>query len=340
MDTKVCSKCGRELEINMFRENKKMKDGYRSECGMCEKDYTKKYREQNKIGIKQKREEAKDYSKKYREENKEKAKDYSKKYREENKEKKKKNDKKYYENNKQHCAELMKQYRTDNKDKLVEIKKLYYEDNKQHFTELSKQYRIDNKDKLVKIYKIYYEDNKTVINKKNKKYRENNKESIAKNKRQYAQDNKESIAKYMCQYGKKYTEKNKEKISIRMSNYNKQNRDIKNIATQRYRAKRKGLAHTFNTKQWESAKLYFNNSCAYCGKELPLAREHFIAQSKNGEYTVNNIIPSCGSCNSSKLNRDFFVWYPKYRYYSKKREKAILEFLNYKNGNQQITLII
>lgn len=110
------------------------------------------------------------------------------------------------------------------------------------------------------------------------------------------------------------------------------------IRNQKRIAKKRSLPFALVTKQWEQIKLYFNNTCCYCDKPLSLAQEHFIPLNKGGEYTTNNIIPSCLSCNSSKNDKDFFTWYPKYEHYSKKREKKILEFLNYKNGIQQLAL--
>ena len=112
------------------------------------------------------------------------------------------------------------------------------------------------------------------------------------------------------------------------------------MRNQRRMALKRKLSSTLTLAQWENMKMHFNNKCAYCGKELPLAQEHFLALTKGGEYTVNNIIPSCKTCNSSKCNKDFFTWYPKYKYFSKKREKIILKFLNYKNEIQQLTFTI
>mgnify|MGYP003489420683 CR=1 FL=1 len=86
----------------------------------------------------------------------------------------------------------------------------------------------------------------------------------------------------------------------------------------------------------KNIKLEFNNKCAYCGKEKPLSQEHFVALSKGGEFTINNIIPSCQNCNSSKRATDFFEWYPKFKHYSKKREQIILKFLNYNNTKEYV----
>lgn len=80
-------------------------------------------------------------------------------------------------------------------------------------------------------------------------------------------------------------------------------------------------------------------ACTKCGRDLPLSQDHFIPLSKGGEYTLNNIIPACVHCNSSKHIQSFFEWYPKYKYYSSNREKKILIFLGFKNGNQQLKII-
>jgi hypothetical protein len=80
--------------------------------------------------------------------------------------------------------------------------------------------------------------------------------------------------------------------------------------------------------------------CKQCGKEEKLTQDHFKALSNNGEYTKNNIIPACINCNSSKNDADFFAWYPKQSFYSKKQELKILKYLNYdpKTKYQQLAI--
>ena len=62
---------------------------------------------------------------------------------------------------------------------------------------------------------------------------------------------------------------------------------------------------------------------------MPLEQEHFIPLSKGGGYSMGNIIPACRACNASKSDKDFFEWYPEYKYYSEERENKILDFLGY-----------
>jgi len=109
---------------------------------------------------------------------------------------------------------------------------------------------------------------------------------------------------------------------------------------QRRRALKNNLPATFTKKEWQECKKYFNNSCAYCGKLAPrLHQEHYIPLSKGGEYSKNNIVTACITCNSSK--RDYMPddWYPKQPFYSPEREQKILDYLGYKDGIQQISIL-
>ena len=128
-----------------------------------------------------------------------------------------------------------------------------------------------------------------------------------------------------------------------VANYNHawgiNNRDKCNMLSEKRRTMKELLPASFTKQQWDDTKLFFNNKCAYCGKELPLSQDHFIALSKGGEYTINNIVPVCHSCNSRKNNLDFFKWFPKQSFYSKKREQKILKYLNYKDDVHQLRIL-
>lgn len=140
--------------------------------------------------------------------------------------------------------------------------------------------------------------------------------------------------------------KEKEKIIINdRVRYRKQNRKwyinhpkYYSMSWQKRRARKLLLPDTLTLKQWKQVKECFNNKCAYCGTELPLTKEHFVPLNKGGEYTINNIIPVCLSCNSSKKDKDFFSWYPVQSFYSKTRERKILKYLGYKNNKQQLKI--
>ena len=138
---KVCSKCKQEKPFEGFSKERARKDGLRSQC----KDCVKQYREQNKESIKER-------NKQYYEQNKESISEYQKQYYEQNKESIRERNKQHYEQNKESIRERNKQYR---------------EQNKESIRERNKQHREQNKESI----KQYYEQNKERIKERNKQYR-------------------------------------------------------------------------------------------------------------------------------------------------------------------------
>lgn len=171
----------------------------------------------------------------------------------------------------------------------------------------------------------------------NKKYRRAKKEKLVQYDKLYFQMNKETILARQKKYHKTHPAINKEKTAERNRKWASKNLEKIRIKHQKRRANKKFLHSTLTLEQWEIIKNHFNGKCAYCGKATKLTQDHFIALKMGGEYTPNNIVPSCVSCNSSKQTKSFFDWYPNFKCYSKKREKAVLEFLNYDSfGYQQL----
>ena len=183
--------------------------------------------------------------------------------------------------------------------------------------------------------KTYYQENREKIDKRKALHREGNKEIYINYSRQFYIKNKINIT--ICK--KKYYVDNKKEIDKRQKHYAKNHLEELRIYNQKRKASIKNLPHTLTKEQWLNIKLVFNNNCCYCGKRVPLEQDHFFPLSKNGEYTLNNIIPSCKSCNCSKHDSEFINWYPTYKFYSKKREAKILKFLGYSDQNQQLRII-
>jgi hypothetical protein len=124
--TKICTKCGKELNLNNFQKEKSGKYGFASQCKICKKIYANEYRAKNRDKINEK-------SRIYSIKNKEKNKEYNKKYK-----------KKYYEDNKEEIKEKRKVYYKNNKDKFI----AYYNENKKridynHFIYKKNRYNTD-----------------------------------------------------------------------------------------------------------------------------------------------------------------------------------------------------
>jgi 5-methylcytosine-specific restriction endonuclease McrA len=215
--------------------------------------------------------------------------------------------------------------------------------------------------------KKYQELNRVIVNASSKKYYENNKEKVNERRREYGRqyqkryrlENSEHIKEYNFKYrqnnpeynseynkeyriyrsehlkdlAKKYYFENKERIKAAVKQYRLKNKEktkvSKVISYNRREAIKKSLEHTFTKKEWLACLNYFNNKCAYCGSESSmLQQDHVIPVSKNGPYVLDNIVPACGSCNSSKNNKLISDWYPHQEFYKKENEDRIYQYLS------------
>lgn len=91
---------------------------------------------------------------------------------------------------------------------------------------------------------------------------------------------------------------------------------------------RTGEQDTYTLQDWKDALIAFGGCCAYCGRpesrRHKLTREHIIPVDSGGKTVRRNIVPACGSCNSSKSNNSFEQWYSKYKKYSVDRKARII----------------
>jgi 5-methylcytosine-specific restriction endonuclease McrA len=68
------------------------------------------------------------------------------------------------------------------------------------------------------------------------------------------------------------------------------------------------VEHDLSDAQWSALKAAWEG-CAYCGAtDRPLQRDCVLALSRGGRYTLDNIVPACRSCNTSKCNDEVTGW--------------------------------
>ena len=68
------------------------------------------------------------------------------------------------------------------------------------------------------------------------------------------------------------------------------------------------VVNDLTADEWAALKAAWNG-CAYCGAtEGPLQRDCVLAISRGGRYTLDNVVPACGSCNASKSNSEVTSW--------------------------------
>ena len=101
-----------------------------------------------------------------------------------------------------------------------------------------------------------------------------------------------------------------------------------------YNLKRMNKKHNITNKEWESCLKYFNYSCAYCGTTLEEHLEKFKERlhkehvNPNGSNELDNCVPSCKFCNSSKYYYTLEEWYNKKNIiFSQERYNKIIRWI-------------
>lgn len=68
------------------------------------------------------------------------------------------------------------------------------------------------------------------------------------------------------------------------------------------------VEHDLTPEQWEALATAWGG-CAYCGDaQSALQRDCVLAISRGGRYTLDNVVPACRSCNTSKCNEEVTTW--------------------------------
>ena len=68
------------------------------------------------------------------------------------------------------------------------------------------------------------------------------------------------------------------------------------------------VEHDLSDEQWSALQVTWGG-CAYCGvTNLALQRDGVQPLSRGGRYTLENVVPACRSCNTSKCNSEATGW--------------------------------
>lgn len=86
------------------------------------------------------------------------------------------------------------------------------------------------------------------------------------------------------------------------------NRSRRARAARRRKRRLDRVEHDLDDGQWAALKAAWGG-CAYCGAaDISLQRDCVLAISRGGRYTLDNVVPACRSCNTSKCNKEVTGW--------------------------------
>lgn len=129
MNEKICGKCKKSKDIEMFYKDRRRSDGLQFRCKDCEK--------------------------KYKYENREKIKKWQREHARKNRQKNRERNRKYHAENRERINEQAREYHRNNSEKLKQKSKEYYEKNKEKIAAYQKLYKVKEKDRLNRYGRSY-----------------------------------------------------------------------------------------------------------------------------------------------------------------------------------------
>lgn len=110
---------------------------------------------------------------------------------------------------------------------------------------------------------------------------------------------------------KVYYKKNKLKCVERRKKWEIKNRkrylEIKLYSQRKRNLLKKGVTKLLTRKELSEIRSSYSNLCVYCLKPAE-ANEHIIPICSGGQDTLDNVVPVCTSCNSSKQGKVMMLW--------------------------------
>ena len=168
------------------------------------------------------------------------------------------------------------------------------EEQKKKHTEYMRTWRKKNPDKI----KLTYEKRKEYLIEWRKKDYQKHKEEYKRKQKEYYNNNKEEVLRKGKIRLRKWIKDNPEKV-----------RKSAVIRSSKRRAKLKNsIGKPFSVEDWENLCESYFNMCVYCNKKLRLEMDHIIPISKGGIHELKNIVPSCRSCNATKINKSLLLF--------------------------------
>ncbi len=190
------------------------------------------------------------------------------------------------------------------------------EDQKAAKVEYNRIWRIENRERILARNKAYYLENKERI----EEYRSKHKERDAVHKRAHYDRNCEAIkARELARYYADY-ERIKKVNRERYQNNKETVRDSQNAKNRNryksdpeYRARRRASSEKSMWKftdecTYEMIVELRTQDCFYCGGEGGSV-DHLVPRCKGGEDRLDNLVPCCITCNSSKGHSDLADFY-------------------------------
>ncbi|MFD1453232.1 HNH endonuclease [Oceanobacillus sojae] len=131
---------------------------------------------------------------------------------------------------------------------------------------------------------------------------------------------------------RKWTESNRDRLREQDRIYREQHRAEAAATEARRRARKKSLPDTLTSEQVKDIIQKFNGKCSICSSDYEHL-DHFIPLATgHGGTTRENIVPLCLKCNSSKRDKNPFLWSETLPKEERERFDDLVKYLTDING--------
>lgn len=197
---------------------------------------------------------------------------------------------------KAHAAK--KRWRENNREKYLKQKRETYARHRLSYLPSARLranlYRTRHPIKVKRAKKLWYQKNRLQAIAKIRAWIKANRQKVYANRRLYKAKNPKKWRRYARLWSRVYR---------RMNANNPEYRQKTLLWNNRRRARKRNALGSHTIQEWLTTLRAWKWRCAYCGKKLTkktATRDHIIALSRGGSDFIENIAPSCLSCNSSK----------------------------------------
>lgn len=192
------------------------------------------------------------------------------------------------------------------REKYKPKRRAYLDANAERIAAVNKEYQRTHKEEI-QSWTREYQRTSPVYKKTRKDWEAKNKEHLQSYLRAYHDGRREAIRAYK----KKYYAEHREEHAKRSKEYRAKYPEKTHEYSSRRYYRLKNSHNDLTYAQWLEILAAYDYRCVYCPASCPdckkrthkLTQDHVTPISKGGHHTRSNIVPACGSCNSSKRDR-------------------------------------
>lgn len=179
-------------------------------------------------------------------------------------------------------------------EKARQRKREYYLAHKEQWRERGRQYRERNREKVNAESRAYYA-----------KHKEEHKRAVYRWRENHPGRALDIVRDYQARHRERFLENARDAARRRYA-IDPSGKNVRNYRRRATKLRAPGRGVT--REEWLSRLAEFGHRCAYCGSTGRLTQDHVDPIARGGAHEIENVVPACKRCNSSKCDRSLVFW--------------------------------